>query len=130
MSSIEILERFNQASRDTIDASPKIRKKAINELIVLYYDAPVLKVSVVSKLEQLQGDADEDVSKYAKRMLERVKSGRGYSPYYTPMGSRAPSTGEARGTGQGPREVKNVVANIVCCIVMVVIYFIFYFFVF
>lgn len=108
--------------------NPKVRKKAINNLMMLYYDAPELKISIQSKLDQLSGDADETVANYAKRMLDRVKSGRTYRPYYSPGDSRPTSAGTStdatRGTSQAPREVKNIIANVICCVVMIVIYFI------
>ena len=128
MSSIEILERFNDASRDTIDVDPKVRKRSVNELLALYYDAPELKISIESKLIQLQGDSDEAVAEYAKRIFQRVQSGQRYRPTYGPSTysptPRRGSTGPARGTSQSPREVKNIVANIVCCVVMIIIYFV------
>ncbi len=136
MSSMEILERFNDASIESIDVSPKVRKRAINDFLVLFYDAPELKISIISKLEQLTGDADANVANYAKRILGRVQDAQRYQPSYhaTPnsTGSEYPraSTGTTRGTAQPPRESKNVIANIVCCIIMIVVYFIMYYFVF
>ncbi len=134
MSSMLILERFNNASRNSIDMNPKVRKKAINELLGIYYDAPELKVSIVSKLEQLMGDSQEDVANYAKRILQRVQSGQRYRPTYgqpgyQPTPSRT-STAGTSSTAQGPREVKNIVANVVCCVIMVVVYIVIQFYVF
>ena len=128
MSSMEILERFNSASRDTIDNNPKVRKRAINELLGIFYDAPELKVSIESKLMQLQGDADEGVAKYATRILQKVQSGQRYRPTYGPTTyqptPRRTSSGTTQSTAQDPKQVKNIVANIVCCVVMIIIYFI------
>ena len=132
MSSMEILERFNDASRDSIDIEPKVRKKGIDELVRLFYDAPELKISIESKLDQLSGDADEGVARYANQMLQRVRSGTQYRPYYAPTPSRRPSTtsGTTAGTGQPPSNAKSIVANIVCCVIMIVVYFVISFFVF
>lgn len=125
MSSMEILERFNTASRDTIDYNPKIRKQAINELLGIFYDAPELKISIESKLMQLQGDPDEGVANYATRILQKVQSGHRYRPTYGPTTYQpTPRSGATRGTAQEPKQVKNIVANIVCCVVMIIIYFV------
>ncbi|NVM28891.1 MAG: hypothetical protein HWN65_08605 [Candidatus Helarchaeota archaeon] len=128
--SIEMLERFNQASRDSIDVNPKVRIRSINQLLELYYAAPQLKVSIESKLGQLAGDSDDNVAKYAKRILQRVSSGQRQSYYTVPTRTGTTSTGATRGTATKPRETKNIVANIVCCVVMIVVYFIMYIFVF
>ncbi|MHA1267527.1 MAG: hypothetical protein ACTSRS_19990 [Candidatus Helarchaeota archaeon] len=129
MSSMEILERFNEASRNSIDISPKVRIKAIKDFLTLLYDAPELKISIISKLEQLIGDNNEEVAAYAKRIFDRIQAGGQYYPYRgasyeMPRRSQASSRESTTTRSAESGQVKSVVANLICCVIMLIIYFV------
>lgn len=124
----ELLEQYNEASREVIDIDPKVRRRGVETLLRLYYTAPQLKVSIVSKLEQLAGDKEDFVAKYATQALERVRSGqqyyRPYSPYGAPPSTTPPYKRRTEGPAQPQKQGRNIAANIVCCVIMIIMYFI------
>ncbi len=128
MSSFEILERYNDYSTQLMDMDPKMRIKGLRNMLGLFYDAPELKVSIMSKLEQLAGDSDDTVAKLATRIMQQIKSGRQYRSYYSQYSRPAASTSSTGATGSRavtpPQNVKSIVANVVCCVVFIIIYFV------
>ncbi len=122
MSSFEILDRFNEYSTELINEDPKVRIKGIRNLANLYWDAPELKLSIVTKLEQLSGDENEEVASFAKRYLNRIKSGRHYREYY-PYSRRESSLDSTRGTPtRQEQKIGAIIGNIVCCIIIIIVY--------
>ena len=124
MSSFEILERYNQYSNDLISADPKVRISGARQLARLFWDAPELKLSIETKLEQVARDENETVSSIATQLLKQVQSGRRYSSYYSPYRQPATSTSTGATSEAQPQNVKAIVLNVVCCIVFIVVYFI------
>jgi len=132
MSSFEVYERYNEISTDLIDIDPRVRQRAISRLIQLYYQAPEIKTSVLSKLEQMKEDSDKNVADYAKRMFEQIQAGKELPPSYTmrrpemqsPQSSAA-STPRTAEPGRPPPNTRNIVLNIVCCIVIIIIFIVF-----
>jgi len=130
MSNFGIYERYNEYSTNLINADPKVRLRALNQMMQLYYQAPTLKISVLSKLEQMTGDSDPMVASYAKRFLQQMESGREIPASYTPrrpeMQSEMQPATEPSGAvpARQPPKAKNIILNVVCCIIFIIIYFV------
>lgn len=132
MSSFEIYERYNEISTDLIDVNPSVRQNAIARLVQLYYRAPELKLSVLSKLDQMKEDSDERVANYAKRVLQQFQSEKEIPPGYVPRRPEmeSPATLAQPRTTQPPPKPKNVAANIICCVITIILFIVFYVFIF
>lgn len=127
MSSFEVYERYNEISTDLIDVNPKVRQNAIARLVQLYYRAPELKLSVLSKLDQMKEDSDESVANYAKRVLQQLQSEKEVPPGYVPRRPemQSPATPPPTGTTQPPPKARSMVANIICCIIFIILFIVF-----
>jgi hypothetical protein len=137
MSNFGIYERYNEYSTQMMDSDPKVRLRAVSQMMQLYYQAPELKISVISKLEQMAGDSDPTVASYAKRFLQQIDSGRETIPTYTRpeyQPEMQPLTGPSGTTTaqqqQQQQKAKNIILNVVCCIIFIIIYFVLTYFVF
>jgi hypothetical protein len=130
MSNFAIYERYNEYSTNMIDADPKVRLRALTQMVQLYYQAPELKVSVLSKLETMTGDSDPTVSNYATRTLQQIESGKEVPPAYIPrrpglQSEMQPTTGpSSTTTAQQQQKTKSIIMNVVCCIIFIIIYFV------
>ncbi|MHA1277701.1 MAG: hypothetical protein ACTSQI_04310 [Candidatus Helarchaeota archaeon] len=125
MSSFEILEQYNTISRQLLDLDPKVRQAGVRKMASLYYEAPELKISVLSKLKQACVDSNEKVAKLAEQFVEYIESGRKYGTIYAPYRQTAASSTGTQSRTPPPQNMKNIAANIICCIIAIVLYFVF-----
>jgi len=126
MSNFQLYERYNEYSTNLIDIDPKVRQRAIGKMMQLFYEAPQLKLSIFSKIEQMKEDSDETVANYAKRVLQQLQSRKELPSEYVPRRPELPSaiTQTPTTPTKPPQNVKSIVISIVCCIVFI-IFFIF-----
>lgn len=130
MSNFDIYERYNEYSTNLINADPKVRLQALNQMMQLYYQAPTLKISVISKMETMTGDSDPTVASYAKRFLQQIESAKEIPETYASrqpglQPEMQPTAGPSSGpTTQQQQKARNIVLNVVCCIIFIIIYFV------
>lgn len=130
MSNFDIYERYNEYSTNMIDADPKVRLRALNQMMQLYYQAPQLKISVISKMETMSGDSDPTVANYAKRFLLQIESGKEIPQYYAPRTPEMQPGMQPRTEPSSPtataqqQKAKSIIMNVICCVIFIIIYFV------